>query len=183
MDKISDNNPSNKHPSDFNLRNKEIRILLSGHFDLIHAGHSQLIQEAKSKFKKVYLILGIINDLSSNSLLALHEKIETFRSIPDIDEICILNSFPTLEDLKNMNIDYFVTANSNVFPTSNKLLLIEKKVNLCTDDIIARVIRDYDTHIDKLLQLGYHHSALRISKATELSIICKRKLKKIKNDL
>ena len=171
-----------KNPSEINLRNKELRVLLSGHFDMIHAGHFQLIQETKSKFKKVYLILGIINDLPGNSLLGLHEKIETFRNISDIDEICILNSSPTLEDLKKMNIDYFATANPNEFSASNKRILIQKKVNLSTDDIIARVIRDYDTHVDNLLQLGYDHNTLKISKVSEITIKCKRQLKKIKNN-
>lgn len=174
---------SEKLPSEINLRNREIRVLVAGHFDMIHAGHSQLIQEAKTAFKKVYLILGIINDEPENSLLALHEKIETFRSITDIDEICILATPPTLEDLKKLNIDYFATANPNAFPSSNKILLLPKKVNLCTDEIIARVIRDYDTHVNNLLQVGYHHSTLRISKASEISRKCQRRLKKVKDGL
>ena len=172
-----------KSRSEMNLRNKEIRILIAGRFDIIHAGHSQLIQEAKNAFKIVYLILGIINDDPENSLLALHEKIETFRNFSDIDEIFILNSQPTLEDRKNLNIDYFATANPNTFPASNKILCFDKKVNLCTDEIIARVIRDYDTHVDNLLQVGYNRSALKISKASEISIKCKRKLKMIKSGL
>ena len=174
---------SEKSASEINLRNREIRVLLSGHFDIIHAGHSQLIQEAKTSFKRVYLILGIINDKPEHSLLALHEKIETFRSMSEIDEVCILPSPPTLEDLKKLNIDYLATTNPNAFPSSNKILLLQKKVNLCTDEIIARVIRDYDTHVDKLLQEGYHHSALRISKASEISRKCKGRLKKIKDRL
>lgn len=178
MEKFSD-----KAALEIHLRNKEIRILVAGHFDFIHAGHSHLIQEAKSKFKKVYLILGIIEDDPSTSLLGNHEKIETFKGMPEIDEICLLSSFPTAEDLRKMNVDYLATADCKNFDDPNKLILIEKKINLSTDELIARIIRDYDTHVDNLLQVGYHHTSLKISRATEVNYTCKRKLKQIKKDL
>ena len=172
-----------KNTPKINLRNKEIRILLPGRFDLIHAGHVQLVQDAKNAFKKVHLVLGIINDEHSSSLLGVHEKVETFRTLPEIDEIIILAAPPTLEDLKNMNMDYIATANPDAYSSTDKILKFDKKVSICTDELIARVVRDYDFHVDNLLQVGYHHSSLKISKASEISILCKRKMKQIKQDL
>lgn len=172
-----------KKLTEINLRNKEVRIILPGHFDMIHAGHSKLIQDVKSYYKIVYLILGIINDKPRNSLLSLHEKIETFRNMSEVNEVCILSLWPSLEDLGKMNIDYVATANPNAPLMPNKVLYFEKKVNLSTDEIIARVVRDYNGHVDNLLQVGYNRSKLKISKFSEVSFRCKRKLKKVKADL
>ena len=174
---------SDKSSQKFNLRNKEIKILLPGHFDLIHAGHAQLIQDTKNAFKRVHLVLGIINDERSNPLLDITEKIETFRNFEEIDEIIVLTSPPILEDLEKLSMDYIATANPEAYNLPDKVLKFKKKLSISTDELIARVVRDYDFHVDNLLQLGYHHSSLKISKANEISIMCKRKVKHIKQEL
>lgn len=172
-----------KNTNFINLRNREIRILIPGHFDLIHAGHHQLIQEAKNAFKKVSLTIGIIQDNDSVPLLALHEKLETFKNFPEIDKILILKSKPTLSDLPTLSIDYLATGNLNYFPGSSQVLHFEKKVQIDSTEVFARVIRDFELHLEHLLQVGYKNSALNISKPKSISILCKRKVKQIKNRL
>lgn len=170
-----------KSTNSINLRNREIRILIPGHFDLIHAGHIQLIQDVKNSFKKVSLTIGIIEDKNSVPFLALHEKLETLKNFPEIDKICVLKSLPTLEDLPGLNIDYIATANLKHFPSSSRVLHFDKKVQIDSTELFARVLRDYESNIEKLLQVGYKNSALKISKPHSVSVICKKKISNIKN--
>ena len=172
-----------KNTNCINLRNREIRILIPGHFDLIHAGHHQLIQEAKKAFKKVSLTIGIIHDSNSVPLLALHEKLETFKNFPEIDKILILKSKPGLTDLPTLNADYLATGNLNYFPGSSQVLHFEKKVQIDSTEVFARVIRDYESHLEHLLQAGYKNSALNVSRPKSVSVLCKRKIKRIKERL
>lgn len=170
-----------KSTNSINLRNREIRILIPGHFDLIHAGHIQLIQDVKNSFKKVSLTIGIIEDKNSVPFLALHEKLETFKNFPEIDKICVLKSKPTLEDLPSLNIDYIATANLKHFPGSSRVLHFDKKVQIDSTELFARVLRDYESNIGKLLQVGYKSSALKVSKPRSFSILCKKRINSIKN--
>ena len=172
-------NPAEKLFNNINLRTREIRILIPGHFNLIHAGHLQLIQDVKNSFRKVNLIIGIIDDNDSVPLLGLHEKLETFKSFPEIDKICVLHSKPSLSDLKALNVDYIATAKSD-FPNSSKVLRFEKKVFIDSDAIFARVIRDYDSHLENLLQAGFKAQDLNVPKRKEIGIMCRRNLRKVK---
>lgn len=173
-----------KRPSySISLRNKLIRILLPGHFSYIHAGHRQLIQEIKSSFKSVSLTVGILSCPSTASLLTDNEKIETFKSIPEIDKILIIQRLPTQSDLKEWEIDLIATASKVKFSDFDQVLRFEKRVSISSDEIIARIIRDYDNQISNLLSLGYHRSTIGVSKLTELSVKCKQQLKSIKKSL
>ena len=169
--------------TEINLRNKEVRILLAGHYDIIHAGHTQLITDAKNSFKRVHLILGIINDNPNSSVLALHEKIESFKNNPEIDEICVLSGPVQQEDMAKVNADYLATANPEASSLCEKVLLMQKKIDISTDNVIARIVKDYDSHLEDLLSSGISRSQLKISRAKEMSVICKMKLKKIKDKL
>lgn len=174
---------SKKSSRSFSLRNKLINILLPGHFSYIHSGHRQIIQEIKSSFKTVSLTVGIFSNQSAPSILTDNEKIETFKSIPEIDKILILHSNPTESDLKQWNIDLIATASKDKYSNFDRILRFEKRVDISSDEIIARIIRDYDNHVSNLVALGYHRSTLGISKFTELSVRCKQQLKSIKKSL
>ena len=174
---------SAKSPRSISLRNKIINILLPGHFSYIHSGHRLLIQEIKSSFKKVSLTVGIFSNQSAPSILTDNEKIETFKSIPEIDKILILHSSPTESELRQWNIDLIATASKDKYSNFDSILRFEKRVDISSDDITARIIRDYDNHISNLVNLGFHRSSLGISKLTELSVKCKQQLKSIKKSL
>jgi glycerol-3-phosphate cytidylyltransferase-like family protein len=166
-----------------NLRNKEIRILVPGYFKYIHAGHLQLLLDCKAAYKKVHLIVGIIDDGSSSSMLGLHEKEETFKHIPEVDEIVTLFQRPTLDYLRNNNIDYLATANAESYDFTDQVLKFDKKLSLCTSELIARVLRQHESHINRILERGVHRSALGLSLGTETLFACKRKVKEIKQGI
>ena len=90
-----------------------------------------------------------------------------------------MHSKPSLSDLKALNVDYIATAKSD-FPNSSKVLRFEKKVLIDSDEIFARVVRDYDSHIENLLQAGYKSTDLNVSKSKETGILCRRNLRKVK---
>jgi hypothetical protein len=142
----------------------------------------QLIQDVKNSFRKVHLTIGLINDEKSLPLLALHEKVETFKSFPGIDKICILHSKPTLEDLKSLSVDYVATADAD-FPSNSKVLKFEKKVLVESEEIFARVVRDYDKHVENLLSEGFDWREVGVSRVRKGVVLCKRNLRTVKKAL
>ncbi|CAG9316220.1 unnamed protein product [Blepharisma stoltei] len=164
-----------------NLRGKEVRVLLPARFDYIHGGHAKLITEIQNKFKKVHLVLGLIVEDTNTSLLSLTEKVETLKHFKGIDEIRTLKGEVTAETLKALKVDYVATATASEISVDipEKVLEFPKELDIDTDEIIIRAIRNYDTLVGKLLNEGYDPHEIGVSKAKVMQIKLKKKLRKL----
>lgn len=76
-----------------------IRVWLNGTFDVIHAGHIHLFQQAKNMYPHSHVRVGIDNDIRVGQLKGenrpintLHNRIKVLSSIMYIDEVVVFGS-------------------------------------------------------------------------------------------
>lgn len=162
-----------------NLRTKEIRVLLPGKFDYFHGGHAKLISEIQGKFKKVHLVVGLIVDEPDTSLLSLTEKVETLKHFDGIDEIRTIKGQITAETLKALKIDFVAATSDTRLDIPEKVLELPKDIDMDTDEIMIRALRNYDNLIGKLLDEGYDSHQIGVSGAKVMVVKLKKQLKQL----
>jgi choline-phosphate cytidylyltransferase len=175
--------PQTRQSRKLSLRNRPIKILLPGHFSFIHAGHRSIISEVKSSFKNVVLIVAIIEDETIPSILTSQEKLSTMKSFPEVDQVLLIPTPPSEKDLQDWKIDLLASGNPSKYKEIGQVLRIEKKHKFSTSLIIAKIIRNSEDHLSRLLNQGYHRSSLNISRLSEISIKARVKLSSIKKSL
>ena len=132
-----------------------VKLLLPGQFKLIHGGHAHKIRKARENFTAAHLTVGVLNDPSSTSVLSLQEKVQTLQSIKGVDQVKVLSQPLTKRVLDLLGVDYLVTSSQHKYPLEERVVRLEKPSEVDSDEIIARVLENYDSHALQLIAKGF----------------------------
>ena len=90
-------------------------IFTNGCFDILHAGHVNLIKSIKKKFKDDYLVIGLNSDRSVKKIKGENKPINSqknrkliLESLKYVDKVIIFNELTPLNLIKKIKPDIIV---------------------------------------------------------------------------
>ncbi|KAJ5587885.1 uncharacterized protein N7459_003650 [Penicillium hispanicum] len=168
---------------------RPVRVYADGVFDLFHLGHMRQLEQAKSAFPDVHLIVGVTGDEETHmrkglTVLSGAERAETVRHCKWVDEV--IPSCPwvvTPDFLAEHQIDYVAhddlpyeaAEGDDIYAPikeQGKFLVTQRTEGVSTTGIITRIVRDYDQYISRQFKRGASRQELNVSwlKKNELEI-------------
>jgi choline-phosphate cytidylyltransferase len=168
---------------------RPVRIYADGVFDLFHIGHMRALQQAKTAFPDVHLVVGVTGNKETHkrkglTVLSARERAESVRHCKWVDEV--IEDCPwivTAEFLLKHNIDYVAhddlpygaDEGDDIYgPIKERgmFLVTQRTEGLSTTGIITKIVRDYDQYIDRQLKRGTSRKELNVSwlKKNELDV-------------
>ncbi|KAF2467109.1 cholinephosphate cytidylyltransferas-like protein [Lindgomyces ingoldianus] len=181
---------------------RPVRIYADGVFDLFHLGHMRQLQQAKTAFPDVYLIVGVTGDKETHrrkglTVLSARERAESVRHCKWVDEVVedcpwIIADAPEFIEMHKIDyvahddIPYGAAEGDDIYaPIKEKgmFLVTQRTEGLSTTGIITKIVRDYDQYIDRQLKRGTSRKELNISwlKKNELEI--KRNMTELRDSI
>ena len=141
------------------------------------------MHDIKSGFKNISLTVAVLDDQLSPSLLKTEEKVLTFKSFPEVDNVVVLDRKPSESDLENWGFDLLATSKPGKYEGVQGIFIIEKKHNFSSSRIVAKILQDSDKHCSRLVSQGVPRSQINISRVAELSIKTKLKVASVRKAL
>merc|ERR1712142_74138 len=182
---------------------RKIRVYADGIYDLFHQGHARQLLQAKTIFPKseVYLLVGCCNDELTHShkgktVMNGAERYEALRHCRYVDEVVVDAPWTLdMEFLEKHKIDFvahdeapytlgstaedvyaFVKERGMFMPT-------QRTEGVSTSDIVARIVRDYDTYVRRNLSRGYTRQDLNLSYLSGQRYALQNKVEEVKNEV
>ncbi|KAI5300108.1 nucleolar zinc-finger protein, partial [Ascosphaera pollenicola] len=170
-------------------KDRPVRIYADGVFDLFHLGHMRQLEQCKTAFPDVYLIVGVTGDAETHrrkglTVLSGAERAESVRHCKWVDEV--VPDCPwivTPEFLDEHEIDYVAhddlpygaAEGDDIYAPikqQGKFLVTQRTEGVSTTGIITHIVRDYDKYIARQLQRGTTRQELNVSwlKKNELEV-------------
>ena len=125
-----------------------------GVYDLFHIGHINLFKRIKQNCDK--LIVGVHNDeqvmtYKKKPIISYDDRLEIIKSCKYVDDIYENADLVTTDEiLYKLNADYVFAGKENeqyikkyYQVSDNKLILLDRTGNICTSDIIKKIIKNY----------------------------------------
>ena len=152
-------------------------IFFPGYFEMSNPVHTKMIQEIKSSFDKVHLIVGLIKDANKDSGVNFDTVTESILKIEEVDEVLILDSKPTVDFLNGLNPDFVATLYPEDFKDFGRILQLRLSEALDS----SQIIKDFENDMENFLSSNENGRLTRLtSAALGISASCKKKLKNIK---
>merc|ERR1711936_194879 len=182
---------------------RKIRVYADGIYDLFHQGHARQLLQAKTIFpqSEVYLLVGCCNDELTHShkgktVMNGDERYEALRHCRYVDEVVVDAPWTLdMEFLEKHKIDFvahdeapytlgssaedvyaFVKERGMFMPT-------QRTEGVSTSDIVARIVRDYDTYVRRNLSRGYSRQDLNLSYLSGQRYALQNKVEEVKNEV
>jgi len=179
---------------------RAVRIYADGVFDLFHIGHMRQLQQAKTAFDDVHLIVGVTGNKETHkrkglTVLSATERAESVRHCKWVDEV--IEDCPwivTAEFLEKHNIDYVAhddlpygaDEGDDIYgPIKEKgmFLVTQRTEGLSTTGIITKIVRDYDQYIDRQLKRGTSRRELNVSWLKKGELDLKRNMAEFRDSI
>merc|ERR1719516_262161 len=182
---------------------RRIRVYADGIYDLFHQGHARQLLQAKTIFPKseVYLLVGCCNDELTHShkgktVMNGAERYEALRHCRYVDEVVVDAPWTLdMEFLEKHKIDFVAhdeapyslgTSADDVYDFVKKrgmFVATQRTEGVSTSDIVARIVRDYDTYVRRNLARGYSRQDLNVSFLKGQKFKLQNKVDSIKHDV
>ncbi|KAF2266584.1 cholinephosphate cytidylyltransferas-like protein [Lojkania enalia] len=181
---------------------RPVRIYADGVFDLFHIGHMRQLQQCKTAFPDVYLIVGVTGDKETHrrkglTVLSAKERAESVRHCRWVDEVVedcpwIIAHAP--EFIEKHKIDYVAhddlpygaDEGDDIYaPIKEKgmFLVTQRTEGLSTTGIITKIVRDYDQYIDRQLKRGTSRKELNVSWLKKNELEVKRTMAELRDNI
>ncbi|KAH6875160.1 hypothetical protein BKA58DRAFT_116809 [Alternaria rosae] len=179
---------------------RPVRIYADGVFDLFHIGHMRALQQAKTAFPNVQLIVGVTGNKETHkrkglTVLSARERAESVRHCRWVDEV--IEDCPwivTAEFLLKHNIDYVAhddlpygaDEGDDIYgPIKERgmFLVTQRTEGLSTTGIITKIVRDYDQYIDRQLKRGTSRKELNVSWLKKNELDVKRTMAELRDSI
>lgn len=162
----------------------QVRVYVSGVFDMFHFGHARYLMQAKNMFPNAYLVCGVsgektTHELKGQTVYTEAERLECVRHCRYVDEVlCPSPWFQTMEFLKELKID-FTVQNPEPYPCGEVADIYQplkdagiflptiRTEGVSTSDFLTRIISAYDMYLERNLMRGYSRHDLGINFLTE----------------
>ena len=173
------------------------RVYADGIFDLFHFGHARVLQQAKSVFPNVEVIVGVCNDelthqMKGKTVMTTEERCSSVSHCRYVDEI--LRDAPwklDAEFLDRYHID-FVAHDSAAYgapgiqdvyqdvKAMGRFISTQRTKNISTSDLISRIVIDYDVYIRRNMNRGYTASQLNLGFVKRQEVKIRNKIRRLK---
>lgn len=181
---------------------RPVRIYADGVFDLFHIGHMRQLQQAKTAFPDVYLIVGVTGDKETHrrkglTVLSAKERAESVRHCKWVDEVVedcpwIIADAPEfiekykIDYVAHDDIPYGADEGDDIYaPIKEKgmFLVTQRTEGLSTTGIITKIVRDYDQYIDRQLKRGASRKELNVSWLKKNELELKRNMAELRDSI
>ncbi|KAI5309414.1 hypothetical protein KEM55_003284, partial [Ascosphaera atra] len=168
---------------------RPVRVYADGVFDLFHLGHMRALEQCKTAFPDVHLIVGVTGDEETHrrkglTVLSAAERAESVRHCKWVDEVvpdCPWVVTPAFLDehridyVAHDDLPYAAAEGDDVYAPikkQGKFLVTQRTEGVSTTGIITTIVRDYDKYISRQLKRGTTRQELNVSwlKKNELEI-------------
>lgn len=181
---------------------RPVRIYADGVFDLFHIGHMRQLQQAKTAFPDVYLIVGVTGDKETHrrkglTVLSATERAESVRHCKWVDEVVedcpwIIADAPEfiekhkIDYVAHDDIPYGADEGDDIYsPIKAKgmFLVTQRTEGLSTTGIITKIVRDYDKYVTRQLKRGTSRKELNVSWLKKNELEVKRNMAELRDNI
>jgi len=161
---------------------RRVRVYADGIYDLFHQGHARQLMQAKNVFPKadVYLLVGVCSDAltrakKGKTVMDENERYEALRHCRYVDEVVIDAPWSTDEEfvekhkidfVAHDDVPYTIGSGKDIYAwlkDKGMFVATQRTDGVSTSDVVARILKDYDTFIRRNLARGYTTQEMNVS--------------------
>ncbi|KAF2840808.1 Nucleotidylyl transferase [Patellaria atrata CBS 101060] len=181
---------------------RPVRIYADGVFDLFHLGHMRQLQQAKTAFPDVWLMVGVTGDKETHrrkglTVLSGKERAESVRHCKWVDEViedCPWIIADATEFIEKHKIDYIAhddipygaDEGDDIYApikAAGKFLVTQRTEGVSTTGIITKIVKDYDKYISRQLKRGTSRQELNVSWLKKNELELKRNMAELRDSI